>query len=123
MQNQIQLYTSADGKISLQVSLDNETVWLSLDQMATLFDRDKSVISRHIRNLFNEGELEQNSTVAKNATVQMEGEREVRREIDYYNLDVIISVGYRVKSMRGVQFRQWATQTAPKSSLACQTCQ
>ncbi|WP_273393406.1 virulence RhuM family protein [Actinobacillus porcinus] len=111
MQNQIQLYTSADGKISLQVSLDNETVWLSLDQMATLFDRDKSVISRHIRNLFNEGELEQNLTVAKNATVQMEGEREVRREIDYYNLDVIISVGYRVKSMRGVQFRQWATQT------------
>ena len=111
MQNQIQLYTSADGKISLQVSLDNETVWLSLDQMATLFDRDKSVISRHIRNIFNEGELEQNLTVAKNATVQMEGEREVRREIDYYNLDVIISVGYRVKSMRGVQFRQWATQT------------
>ena len=111
MQNQIQLYTSADGKISLQVSLDNETVWLSLDQMATLFDRDKSVISRHIRNLFNEGELERNLTVAKNATVQMEGEREVRREIDYYNLDVIISVGYRVKSMRGVQFRQWATQT------------
>nr|WP_246046204.1 RhuM family protein [Actinobacillus porcinus] len=101
MQNQIQLYTSADGKISLQVSLDNETVWLSLDQMATLFDRDKSVISRHIRNLFNEGELERNLTVAKNATVQMEGEREVRREIDYYNLDVIISVGYRVKSMRG----------------------
>ncbi|MDG2941369.1 virulence protein RhuM/Fic/DOC family protein [Bisgaard Taxon 10/6] len=79
--------------------------------MATLFDRDKSVISRHIRNLFNEGELERNLTVAKNATVQMEGEREVRREIDYYNLDVIISVGYRVKSMRGVQFRQWATQT------------
>ena len=111
MQNQIQLYTSADGKISLQVSLDNETVWLSLDQMAMLFDRDKSVISRHIRNIFNEGELEQNLTVAKNATVQMEGEREVRREIDYYNLDVIISVGYRVKSMRGVQFRQWATQT------------
>ncbi|WP_317481925.1 virulence protein RhuM/Fic/DOC family protein [Exercitatus varius] len=102
---------SADGKISLQVSLDNETVWLSLEQMATLFDRDKSVISRHIRNLFNEGELERNLTVAKNATVQMEGEREVRREIDYYNLDVIISVGYRVKSMRGVQFRQWATQT------------
>ena len=65
----------------------------------------------------------QNLTVAKNATVQMEGEREVRREIDYYNLDVIISVGYRVKSMRVVQFRQWATQTAPKSSLACQTCQ
>lgn len=108
MNNQIQLYTSADGKISLQVSLDNETVWLSLDQMATLFDRDKSVISRHIRNVFNEGELSKLSAVAKNATTASDGKV---YQVDYYNLDVIISVGYRVKSMRGVQFRQWATQT------------
>lgn len=108
MQNQIQLYTSADGKISLQVSLDNETVWLSLDQMATLFDRDKSVISRHIRNVFNEEELSRLSAVAKNATTASDGKV---YQVDYYNLDVIISVGYRVKSMRGVQFRQWATQT------------
>lgn len=108
MQNQIQLYTSTDGKISLQVSLDNETVWLSLDQMATLFDRDKSVISRHIRNVFNDGELSRLSAVAKNATTASDGKV---YQVDYYNLDVIISVGYRVKSMRGVQFRQWATQT------------
>ncbi|VTU09474.1 DNA-binding protein [Actinobacillus indolicus] len=108
MQNQIQLYTSADGKISLQVSLDNETVWLSLDQMATLFERDKSVISRHIRNVFNDGELSRLSAVAKNATTASDGKV---YQVDYYNLDVIISVGYRVKSMRGVQFRQWATQT------------
>lgn len=108
MNNHIQLYTSADGKISLQVSLDNETVWLSLDQMATLFERDKSVISRHIRNVFNDGELLRQAVVAKNATTASDGKV---YQVDYYNLDVIISVGYRVKSMRGVQFRQWATQT------------
>lgn len=111
MQNQIQLYTSADGQISLSVSLDQETVWLSLEQMVKLFERDKSTLSRHIKNIYLEGELDEMSTVAKNATVQQEGQRLVERQIDYYNLDVIISVGYRVKSQRGVQFRQWATRT------------
>lgn len=111
MQNQIQIYTSQDGQVSLTVSLDSETVWLSLDQMVKLFERDKSTISRHIRNIYLERELDEISTVAKNATVQQEGSRQVERQIEYYNLDVIISVGYRVKSQRGVQFRQWATQT------------
>ena len=87
----------------------DETVWLSLDQMAELFQRDKSTVSRHIRNVYKEGELIRESTVAKFATVQTEGTRNVERNIEYYNLDVIISVGYRVKSQRGVQFRIWAT--------------
>ncbi|MGC6341921.1 RhuM family protein [Bisgaard Taxon 45] len=108
MNNQIQLYTSEDGKIALQVSFEQETVWLSLDQMVTLFGRDKSVISRHIRNIFLEEELVRDSVVAKNATTAADGKTYL---VDYYNLDVIISVGYRVKSKRGVQFRQWATQT------------
>jgi hypothetical protein len=89
--------------------MEAETVWLNLNQMAMLFDRDKSVISRHIRNIYSEGELKKEATVAKNATVQMESGRQVMRQIEYYNLDVIISVGYRVKSLRGTQFRQWAT--------------
>lgn len=103
------IYTTADGVAKIDVKLDEDTVWLTLDQMAELFQRNKSTISRHIKNIFEEGELEQLSTVAKNATVQNEGEREVVRQIEYYNLDVIISVGYRVKSQRGVQFRIWAT--------------
>jgi hypothetical protein len=98
-----------DGELELNVSVENETVWLSQNQLCELFDRDKSVISRHIRNVFSDGELDKISTVAKNATVQFEGRREILREIEYYNLDVIISVGYRVKSQKGVRFRQWAT--------------
>jgi len=98
-----------DGELELNVSVENETVWLSQNQLCHLFDRDKSVISRHIRNVFSDGELDKISTVAKNATVQNEGGREILREIEYYNLDVIISVGYRVKSPKGVKFRQWAT--------------
>jgi hypothetical protein len=89
--------------------MEGETVWLTLNQLAELFQRDKSVISRHIKNVFEEGELPLQGTVAKNATVQNEGGREVVREIDYYNLDMIISVGYRVNSHRGTQFRIWAT--------------
>ena len=104
------IYQSADGKIKIDVRFRNETVWLSLDQMATLFGRDKSTISRHVKNVFEEGELSPESTVANFATVQAEGNREVTRNIDYYNLDVIISVGYRVKSQQGTQFRIWATQ-------------
>ena len=104
------IYESRDGNIKLDVNLENETVWLSLEQMARLFGRDKSVISRHIKNVFKEGELDESSTVANFATVQKEGERKVERCIDYYNLDVVISVGYRVKSNEGVRFRKWATE-------------
>ncbi len=104
------IYESKEGNIKLDVNLENETVWLSLEQMAKLFGRDKSVISRHIKNVFKEEELDEASTVAKFATVQKEGERVVERNIDYYNLDVVISVGYRVKSNEGIRFRKWATE-------------
>ena len=105
------IYEAKDGNVKLDVNLENETVWLSLEQMTKLFGRDKSVISRHINNIFAEGELEKNnSTVANFATVQKEGVREITRNIDYYSLDVIISVGYRVKSLEGVRFRKWATE-------------
>ena len=104
------LYQTDDGLTRVQVHIGQETVWLSLNQMAELFQRDKSVISKHIANVYSEGELMTEGTVAKFATVQQEGTREVTREIEYYNLDVIISVGYRVKSLRGTQFRIWATQ-------------
>lgn len=105
---EIIIYQTEDGITKLSVNLQDETVWLSLDQMAELFQRDRSTISRHIKNVFEEGELNADSTVANFATVQKEGEREVERNIEYYNLDVIISVGYRVKSLRGTQFRIWA---------------
>ena len=104
------IFKTADERISVDVRFDGETVWLSLDQMAMLFERDKSTISRHVKNVFDEGEVEPAATVAKYATVQIEGTRQVERWIEYFNLDVIISVGYRVKSLRGTQFRQWATQ-------------
>lgn len=103
------MYTTEDGLTKIDVTFDEDTVWLSLEQMAELFQRDKSTISRHIKNVFSEGELKQQATVAKFATVQMEGERRVSRDIEYYNLDIIISVGYRVKSLRGTQFRIWAS--------------
>lgn len=103
------MYTTEDGLTKIEVTFDEDTVWLSLEQMAELFQRDKSTISRHIKNIFSEGELRRDSTVAKYATVQMEGNRSVSRDIEYYNLDVIISVGYRVKSLRGTQFRIWAS--------------
>ncbi len=107
---EILIYKAKGGKTKLEVNLREQTVWLSLNQMADLFQRDKSVISKHILNIFEERELKRHSTVAKFATVQNEGGRAVERTIDYYNLDVIISVGYRVKSQRGAQFRIWATQ-------------
>jgi hypothetical protein len=109
--SEIIIYTSEDGRTRIDVHVENETVWLSLDQMADLFQRDKSTVSRHIKNIFEEGELNELATVAKFATVQTEGNRQVERLIEYHNLDVIISVGYRVKSPRGTQFRIWATQT------------
>lgn len=103
------IYTTEDGLTKVEAHFDQDTVWLSLEQMSDLFQRDKSTISRHIKNVFAEGELAQEATVAKFATVQTEGARQVERLIDYYNLDVIISVGYRVKSLRGTQFRIWAS--------------
>ncbi len=108
--SQLLFYRAPDGRTRLEVRMDGETVWLSLNQMAELFKRDKSVISRHIKNVFEEGELKPEATVAKFATVQTEGAKQVARDIEFYSLDVIISVGYRVKSHRGTQFRIWATQ-------------
>lgn len=105
---EILIYQTEDGLTKINVNMQNETVWLTLDQMAELFQRDKSTISRHINNVFKEGELKREATVANFATVQLEGDRTVKRNIEYYNLDVIISVGYRVKSIRGTQFRIWA---------------
>ena len=110
MDTNIIIYTTEDGLTKVETKFDNDTVWLSLDQMSELFQRDKSTISRHIKNVFEEGELDKSSTVANFATVRNEGKRSVERSIDYYNLDVIISVGYRVKSQRGVQFRIWASE-------------
>lgn len=110
MEHQIEIYKSSNDAIQLQVNLDNDTVWLNRHQLALLFDRDIKTVGKHINNIFEEQELDSNSTVAKFATVQIEGERKVNREIEHYNLDVIISVGYRVKSKQGTQFRQWATQ-------------
>ncbi len=104
------IYQADDGNSKLEVQLDQETVWLSLNQMAELFGRDKSVVSRHVNAIFKSDELSREATVAKNATVQTEGGREVTRSIEYFNLDVIISVGYRVNSKAGIQFRQWSTR-------------
>ena len=95
--------------LDVDVSPEQETVWLSLDQMSTLFEKNKSTISRHISNIYEESELDKQATVAKNATVQIEGKRRVKRLVEFYNLDVVISVGYRVKSQRGIVFRKWAT--------------
>jgi prophage maintenance system killer protein len=106
---EVVLYQSADGKAALDVRLAGETLWLNLNQLAELFERDKSVISRHLRNIYNTFELYRESTVAFFATVQDEGARQVERRIEYFNLDAIISVGYRVNSKRGTQFRIWAT--------------
>ncbi|MBR1737179.1 MAG: virulence RhuM family protein, partial [Firmicutes bacterium] len=102
---EIVIYQTEDGLTKIDVNMQNETVWLSLDQMADLFQKNKSTISRHIKNIFNEGELNQNSVVANFATTASDGKK---YQVAYYNLDVIISVGYRVKSLRGTQFRIWA---------------
>ena len=101
------IYTTEDGLTKIETTFDGDTVWLSIDQMAELFQRDKSTISRHIKNIFTEGELKREAVVANFATTAADGKT---YQVDYYNLDVIISVGYRVKSQRGVQFRIWATE-------------
>lgn len=108
--NQIVIYKDKNDEIILDISLEKDTVWLSQKQMEILFDRDKSVISRHIKNIYKEEELERKSTVAIFATVQKEGGREVTREIEHYSLDMIISLGYRVNSKKATNFRIWATK-------------
>lgn len=106
----IEIYQTSDNKTEIAVRFESESFWLSLNQIAELFDRNKSVISRHLKNIFAEKELEKSLTVAKNATVQIEGEKHVKRIIEFYNLDAIISVGYRVNSKQGTRFRIWATE-------------
>jgi hypothetical protein len=108
--SEIVLYQTADGRTRLEVRLEDETVWLTQGQMAELFLTTKQNVSLHIQNVFSDGELDQGATVKESLTVQLEGSRNVQRQVDFYNLDVIISVGYRVKSLRGTQFRFWATQ-------------
>jgi len=108
--NDIIIYQSPDGTTSLDVRLDHETVWLTQKQMGELFDKDSDTIGLHIRNAYKEGELHPDGTTEDSSVVQNEGTRKVRRKIRFYNLDVIISVGYRVKSRQGTQFRQWATR-------------
>lgn len=108
--NHFILYVTENGKIKVDVLIKDETIWLTINHMAELFSIDKSGISRHIKNIYKTGELKQQGTVAKFATVQNEGQRTVSRQLEYYNLDMIISVGYRVNSIRGTQFRIWSTQ-------------
>jgi len=107
MEKQMDIFSDPNGKIQIEVQFEGETFWLNMNQIARLFERDKSVISKHIRNVFGSGELVKNSVVAKNATTATDGKTYV---VEYYNLDLILSVGYRVNSKRGTQFRQWATQ-------------
>lgn len=109
MNSSIEIYNSPNGDTQVFVQFEKDTVWLSLNQLSLLFGRDKSIISRHLSKIFNENELDKNQTVAFFATVQTEGNKKVQREIEYYNLDAIISVGYRVNSKQGTQFRIWAS--------------
>ena len=108
---EVVVYEATGGEVRVDVRFQDDTVWLTQLQMAQLFERDRSVITRHIRNAYDEQELEPEATSAKFAQVRSEGSRSVSRDVDHYNLDMIISVGYRVKSQRGTQFRQWATRT------------
>jgi len=108
--SEIKIYKTPDGKTSIEVKLEKETVWLSQKQMAELFNKDSDTIGLHLKNIYKSGELEEISTTEYFSVVRQEGKRKVRREIKFYNLDAIISVGYRVNSKRGVLFRKWATQ-------------
>src|SRR5680860_863317 len=114
---EIIIYKTKGGEMSLDVKLEKETVWLSQKQMSILFNKDVRTINEHINNIYKEKELEKNSTIRKFRIVQKEGARKVVRNIDFYNLDIVISVGYRVKSQRGTQFRIWATKTLKKHLL------
>jgi len=108
--SEIKIYKTPDGKTSIEVKLEKNTVWLSQKQMAELFDKDSDTIGLHLKNIYKSGELEEFSTTEKYSVIRQEGKREVKRQIKFYNLDAIISVGYRVNSKRGVLFRKWATQ-------------
>jgi prophage maintenance system killer protein len=108
--NEIEIYKTPDNRTEIEVVFDNDTVWLSQKQLALLFQNTIPNVNMHIKNIYKEKELEQSPTIKKSLIVQKEGKRKVKREVELYNLDVIISVGYRVKSKRGTQFRQWATQ-------------
>ena len=108
--SEVVIFQAEDGKTKLEVQLEKDTVWLSQKQMSELLDKDTDTIGLHIRNIYKEGELEPESTTEESSVVQKEGNRKVRRKLKFYNLDVIISVGYRVKSQRGIQFRQWPTR-------------
>lgn len=110
MNNEIVLYYSDSLPTHLEVHIENETVWLNRQQLSLLFDRDVKTIGKHINNVFSENELNASATVANFATVQNEGGRLVKRQVEFYNLDVVISVGYRVKSKQGTQFRIWANR-------------
>lgn len=111
IENEIILYQSPDGEVQLDVHMEKETVWLTQTQMGKLFDTSTDNVGLHLKNIFNEGELVESSTTEDYSVVQTEGQRQVRRQLRHYNLDAIISVGYRISSMRGTQFRIWATRT------------
>ena len=119
IKTELVIFESQNSDIKLKVNVDNETVWLSQNQMTQLFDTTKQNISLHLNNIFKEGELDKNSSVKEYLTVQKEGERQVSRNTKYYNLDVIISVGYRVKSQRGVEFRKWANKVLKEYIVKC----
>ena len=110
MGHQIEIFKSTEGRTQIEVKIEGDTVWLNQSQLINLFESSKANISEHIKKIFQSNELSPNSTVRKFRTVQLEGKRQVSREIDFFNLDVIISVGYRVNSQRGIEFRQWATK-------------
>lgn len=109
-QHSIQIYQTEDGQTRIDVRFDRDTLWLSQSQMAELFDKDSDTISLHLRNIYYSGELDEQATTEESSVVRQEGKREVRRSIRFYNLDVVISVGYRVSSKKGTLFRIWATQ-------------
>lgn len=109
--NCFQIYEAGDGSVMLEVCLQGDTLWLPQEQMGTLFDVQKAAISKHLKNIFLSGELDRSATVSKMETVQREGARSVVRQIEYFNLDAVLSVGYRVNSTRATRFRQWATRT------------
>ncbi len=109
MESQKIIIFKKENEVQVEITYENDSLWLNLNQISILFDRDKSVISRHIKNIYKEKEIPEYSTVAKNATVQKEGNRKITREIEFYNLDIVLAVGYRVSSAKGTQFRIWAT--------------